>query len=526
MDSHKFLTWQGWVLSAALCLYQPVYAASLGSISLLSHLGQPLAAEIDLGTVDAREWLSLKVSLGNAEHYQQAGLAYNPLLRDIVFSIEKRADGRGWIRVSSNRMVEEPFLILLVELSWDGGRFVRDYSVLLDPLDSTPSAATTMGMGSAKINAQPIDRRISPPLASPKSSQSISSTQGLQGSAKGAYNVKPGDTLNSIAASLKPTGISLDQMMIGLLRANGDAFIENNMNLLMVGKTLNVPKPDELSQIDSNEATKLTQAQVTLWNLYRQKAAQETPEVNVKGVDSGAKSSAVSVPEKAQGGKDLVLLSKVENSGPVKSRQATVSPQGVQTPGSNEDRLHAMEEDLLAQEKALNEAKRRISELEVALHEQHLAPGALSAPGAALIPAGLKPSVASTSDGSLMSQLLQLPVWVGWMCAALLGSLLGSLLVWLGLGFVRAKARTREAFEEPSLANTDTLATIDLSLGAARPPPQPYNAQWQTCQEKLDLARAYREMGRVEEVKEMLRFVLDQGDVEQKIHATHLSQNL
>ena len=45
----------------------------------------------------------------------------------------ERRDGRPFLRVRSTSPVNEPFLDLLVELQWNTGRLVREYTVLLDP---------------------------------------------------------------------------------------------------------------------------------------------------------------------------------------------------------------------------------------------------------------------------------------------------------------------------------------------------------------------------------------------------------
>ncbi|MDP0919704.1 FimV/HubP family polar landmark protein, partial [Klebsiella pneumoniae] len=49
------------------------------------------------------------------------------------------------------------------------------------------------------------------------------------------YTVRPGDSLSKVAARTQVSGISLDQMLVGLFRNNPDAFIDGNMNLLKAG---------------------------------------------------------------------------------------------------------------------------------------------------------------------------------------------------------------------------------------------------------------------------------------------------
>lgn len=54
------------------------------------------------------------------------------------------------------------------------------------------------------------------------------------------YPVRTGDTLSGIASKVKPSGVSLEQVMVGLYETNPRAFA-GNMNIVIAGKTLNVP---------------------------------------------------------------------------------------------------------------------------------------------------------------------------------------------------------------------------------------------------------------------------------------------
>jgi pilus assembly protein FimV len=51
---------------------------------------------------------------------------------------EHTADGRDVIKVSSRESITEPFVTLLVEVTWGRGQLVREYTVLLDPPLYTP----------------------------------------------------------------------------------------------------------------------------------------------------------------------------------------------------------------------------------------------------------------------------------------------------------------------------------------------------------------------------------------------------
>lgn len=110
-------------------------AAGLGAIKVNSALGQPFLAEIDITGLPAEdfEFELAKGSLASAEAYEDAKLAFPPLLRQMRVTTEKRADGKPMLRISSNAPINEPALNLLIEFNWRGGRLLQKFSILLDP---------------------------------------------------------------------------------------------------------------------------------------------------------------------------------------------------------------------------------------------------------------------------------------------------------------------------------------------------------------------------------------------------------
>ena len=128
-----------WLWAGVFLLYPWVaYAAGLGKLTILSALGQPLAAEIDLVSVQKDEISSLTARIASPEAFQQANMQYSPALIGVRLSVEKRADGKPYIKIISTRPVNEPFLAVLIELSWAQGRLVREYTALIDPPGYSP----------------------------------------------------------------------------------------------------------------------------------------------------------------------------------------------------------------------------------------------------------------------------------------------------------------------------------------------------------------------------------------------------
>jgi pilus assembly protein FimV len=261
-------------VASALVLSSAAHAAGLGKLTVLSALGQPLRAEIELTAVSSEEASALVAKLASADAFRNANIEFNPALLSLRFAVEQRG-GRQFIRVTSSQPLNEPFVDMLLELSWNNGRLVREYTFLLDPAElratqsaqvaasdasgararaDSPAAGSASGStaaGAAPAGAQAAAERprrgharqaeeAGAGSAAPAGRQSA----GSPGSGTAQYRVKAGDSLGRIAGQLKPVDVSLDMMLVALYRTNPDAFIGNNMNRLKSGRILSVPDTD------------------------------------------------------------------------------------------------------------------------------------------------------------------------------------------------------------------------------------------------------------------------------------------
>ena len=109
------------------------WALGLGRMAVQSALGETLRAEIDITSLTAEEASSLRVRVATADAYRAAGVDYNPVLPGTQVTVVKRPDGRTVLRLVSDRVVQEPFVDVILELTWSSGRLVREYTLLLDP---------------------------------------------------------------------------------------------------------------------------------------------------------------------------------------------------------------------------------------------------------------------------------------------------------------------------------------------------------------------------------------------------------
>ena len=349
---------------AFLLLPSLAAAAGLGKLTVFSGLGQPLKAEIELLSLQKGEADNLSVRLPSAEAFRKANIEYSGSLLSVKFSIEQRGEGRYVIVLSSTQAMNEPFLDLLVELDWATGRLVREYTFLLDPPEykgpaAAPAvAAPTTGTPALKavempkpaVAPAPVTER---PLAAPAPQMAAEPKAAAPGATK-TYEVQKGDTLTKIANANRSESVTLQQMLIALYRSNADAFDDNNMNRMRAGRILNIPDMAEAAAVDPDEAVRTVLAQGRDFNAYRRKlaaAVTAAPEREDKRGQSASGKITAKVedqPAPAKGAPDQLKLSKAEEAGKTGGKR---SAQGLQ-------------EDLLAKEKALQEANERIALLE------------------------------------------------------------------------------------------------------------------------------------------------------------------
>ena len=384
----------GVLLAASAFVSHTSYAAGLGKLSVNSALGQPLSAEIELVSLQPGEFEALVARVASPESYSDAKIDYSPLLRQLRFTAERRADGKPILKITSNSPVNEPFLDVLVEMNWPSGRLLREYPILLDP----------PGFNEARVSA-PI--AVAPPVAvvTPAAAAAVvapvSSTGTPSAKAESAPNtygpVQRGDTLNKIASGLKPEGVSLEQMLVALYRENKAAFINSNMNQLKTGQILRVPSAADVGKIAKGEAQKEIQVQVADWKSYREQVAGAVATSAGKAVSNEA-SGKIAVAKSAQPipaapSTDQLKIAKND----VSSGKAG-SAAGAAAGGKNatQEQLNAMKEEAIAKDNKLKEANSRVADLEKQIGDMRklMELKAMAAPAK---PADTKPGVATVT---------------------------------------------------------------------------------------------------------------------------------
>lgn len=352
-------------------------ALGLGQIRVLSAPGQPFVAEIPVVSSDPSELVELRAGLASPETFTRIGLQPPVgVVADLRFVVATDASGRPVIRITSGQPVTEPLLTFLVEVDWGQGRLVREYSALVAAPNAV-AAAPAVPVQTPQVQAPAVverpqaapapaapalpERTVSTAPAQPAPVQQapapVAASESPAGAAGDAVRVRAGDTLSRIAARVAPEDVSAEQTMVGLLRANPQAFVGGDMNQLRRGSVLRVPAAAELEAIEAREAADLVRSYARQWRQARsqpQAAAAEPAPRAAAAVPRAA-------PAPAAGG-------RLEIVPPGAGRAAQAGTQsGIAAGGEGEmlrQELQTTRETLAARDAELQELKGRVAELE------------------------------------------------------------------------------------------------------------------------------------------------------------------
>ncbi len=260
------------VCTAGLFVLNDAQAASLGKMKVLSALGAAFNAEIELANVAPEEEANLTAKIAPPDLFRRAGLEYNPSLSNFKATINK--DVRPFkIMLHSSSVVSEPLLEMLMDLNWQSGRLVRQYTVLLDPItsaDEVPVAAIVTPPApqvtvQTPAATQPAPAAVSNIVKNNAPAEAIEPKAAKVAKAGGAsaleYSVKKGDTLYSITKALvagNPTHIN--QLMNLLVKNNPNSFTNQDKNRLKSGVVLNTSAAKPFADGTVDETKKIAAA--------------------------------------------------------------------------------------------------------------------------------------------------------------------------------------------------------------------------------------------------------------------------
>ncbi|MDC1018488.1 hypothetical protein OAR36_08535 [Pseudomonadales bacterium] len=462
-----------------------VFGLGLGKLELGSALNQQFEAEIELTNVGQLTIDEVLPNLASQDDFARVGVERNDILTDLRFKVVANSQGKFVLKVTSTRPIIEPFLNFIVEVLWPSGRILREYIVLLDPpvfteagfapikltevirdgrVSSSSSSATqsAAARNAASFNSNTIDRAsiISDVVESKSGGDIKIGRSALQEGAdlsEGYGATGRGDTLWSIASKIRPNStVSVQQTMLALQRANPDAFINSNINLLKAGYVLRIPDAREIQEETLATAAQEVRAQNSDFDVYRDNSG-------VAQLDASQRQSSPSFRERSVSGGELKLLAQDQSIG-----QRAGSGGDSQITQELENNLAVAQEDLDKANRANAELSVRVEDIEqqmdtltelVKLKEDQLAAlrvevqrmqaqeSALRADSGAL-----NPPQTPSDDGALLSN----PIVLGLLAVLLVVGVAGGLLL------MRRKQQEETEYDEALEEETREAAQLDV----------------------------------------------------------------
>ncbi len=454
------------------------WALELGDIGLVSARNQPLDAKIELVSVTEDELTTLSVKLASFETFERYGIDRPDFLTGILFQVDVDNLGSAVVSVSSREPIEDFFVTMLVDATWEGGRFLRGYTVLLDSPAQLPVSEPQL----KTLNYGP---------------------------------VQPSETLSSIASQSRPMGVTLNQMMVAIYQENPQSF-SGNMNTLHQGAVLRIPQLDSVS---STVASQGANREGVLWRGDGEDALSpqfaELDNIVERAVPAVADNATLSVIAEFEVERER-FLSEIESSRLLLE--------------DRDQQLKALQAQLVATQAFWTALD---NEFEPALVDE--------AKQMAEMGSVIVPPAASTSAITPMVQPLLMLRGLSWIFSP---------IVLIGLGLVTLTGSTMWYLRHRE-QDADDVTSRWQALGADLDDDgvssnivqekvfnedgedvvvdeSPYADSITTMEvgTRLDLARAYADMGNAEDARSILDEVLKEGDDDQQAEAKDIIDNL
>lgn len=489
-------------------------ALGLGEARVTSGLNAPLIAEIEVLDATPAELQALRAEIPAREVFTRYGLDWPGFLSTASVTLRAGAGAAPVLVLRSEQPVSEPFITVLIAANWGRGRVLREYNLVVDRPDETVPGLAPVEVRGPTVDAgrdgaiereEPVTIAEPPPTTQPMRPAPPEPTRAASAVA-GSIEVRRGDTLNRIAEGVaQRSGVTRAQALVGLYQANPEAF-GASMNDLRAGAVLRIPDVAELEALPPMLVAREVDRAIKDW---RQRGGLPT-----RVADPGGRLRLVAPSEVTVGTGGGAIVPTGSGAG------SAAAGRGAETV---EQRLVRIEAELIEKQRLLEVASSQLAELQARAAEAPLA-----ADAGAL--------------GALRGLLVK--AWWLWFLAAAAAA---------GAAYLVIGARRRAAAAESELdaymrvrvaptpapiaevAAWSTSAAAPAATPSPTPSPTPIGETADLLEDpegdplmpdesgnKLDLARAFIEMGDVAAARMELEQVLARGDEAQREDARRL----
>ena len=466
------------------------WALGLGELSLYSYLNEPFSAEIALLDADDLSEGEMQVGLAPDAEFTRLGMSRDIFLTRINFVVESDVAGKRVV-LSTEAPLREPYLDFIVEARWPDGRLLREYTVLVD---LPPRGADILPMPSeVGVDA--------PTVLADSALDDLEVIREYDRSALdepvpgGRYLTTSSDTLWRIASGMVQQDVSVQQVMLEIVAANPDAFVDGNVNGLKSGYVLQLPEIEALDG-DAVSARAETKRQNEAWAVIAMGDNRGLRLVADAELDDPPKSEDSDLESEPE-------MARLEPESPPSDLESQNTEDTLSEVGTEEElplvdplRLDALVEAVGRLETSVAQLQSQLAERDAEITElrAELASQAISS-----APEGSPVAVEPVEQAAQSKPRLPMPAWA---LAA------GAGLVLAGLwALVRRARRQRAALlsadqdsSGPEFEGTAVAGSTADSLGPAL-----------AAAKVVDEAEVYIAYGRTDQAVEVLRDALSQG---------------
>ncbi len=245
----------------SLALPLGAYALGLGEMKVESALNQPFLAEIEL--IDGHEvsLSTIKVELADPKSYQSLGVERSKAISILFLDVKKNKQGKFVVEVHSKKRMIEPYMQLIVDLTWPKGQIFKIYTVLLDPPGY--KLANTTAQRSLIYQRKFTNYHHTTTASTKKHAEAGNLAQ----KKKAAYRpTSSKENVWQIAQRYKTSEAILPQIVLAIVGANPDVFTDGNLNGLKAGARLKIPSDTKFLEVPADLATVEVMAHDKAWN--------------------------------------------------------------------------------------------------------------------------------------------------------------------------------------------------------------------------------------------------------------------
>jgi FimV-like protein len=341
-----------WLLSFLfISIASNALALQLGRPQIQSKLGEPLKLEVQISELSAQEAQEFQANLANSTVYLTAQINRVAGLDNMAVTLVRKSDDVFLLQFQGAQPVTDGFVDLLIEFRWATGRAFRNIGFPLGT-GQAPEPAVAANNDNPSPNFAPLPAEqpaaVTPPprpapmptppkepvaKAENKSTPKPKPDTGVIGKRGETIQVVKGDTASELVMSNSPGGeVSLDQLLMSLLRNNPKAFVDNNVNRLKAGALISMPTEEDAASIDRKQARADIRLQALDFDAYRSQLASQTGKAKLSDANERESKGGLTaqVENKAEKSPDQLKLSKPGSAEADQVKEKLASEQAAQ----------------------------------------------------------------------------------------------------------------------------------------------------------------------------------------------------